>query len=90
MRFSTALVAAFAIASLGTQAAPTPDGATSSSVAPSKPSEKVEHKPEYKPEYKPEHKEPEYELICKDVAFFHDWDIKWADVSIIRAWYARL
>ena len=86
MRFTTALVAAFAIASLGTQAAPTPDGATSSSVAPSKPSEKVEHKPEYKPE----HKEPEYELICKDVAFFHDWDIKWADVSVIRAWYTRL
>jgi hypothetical protein len=84
MRFTLPLVAAFAIASLGTQAAPTPDGATSSSVAPSKPSEKVEHKSEYKPE----HKEPEYELICKDVAFFHDWDIKWADVSVMRAWYA--
>lgn len=79
MRFTPAVVAAFAIASIGTQAAPTPDGATSSSVAPHKPTEKVEHKPEHKPVVK----EPEYELICKDVAFFHDWDIHWADVSVI-------
>lgn len=73
MRFTSAVVTAIAFATIGIQAAPTPDGASSTSVAPLKPTEKVEHKPEPK--------EPEYELVCKDVAFFHGWDIYWADVS---------
>jgi hypothetical protein len=79
MRFTSAIVTAIVFAAFGIQAAPTPDGASSTSLAPHKPSEKVEHKPEPKPEHPT--KEPEYELICKDVAFFHGWDIYWADVS---------
>jgi outer membrane biosynthesis protein TonB len=91
MRFTSAIIAALAIASIGVSAAPTPDGHVSSSVDTHKPAPTSEHKPaptpehkeEHKPAPKPEHpKEPEYELVCKDVAFFHDWDIYWADVSV--------
>ncbi|KAI5448751.1 hypothetical protein NCC49_000976 [Naganishia albida] len=84
MRFTSAIIAALAIASIGAAAAPTPDGHPTTSVDAHKPMP-TEHKPapehKPKPEHKPEHpKEPEYELVCKDVAFFHDWDISWADL----------
>jgi hypothetical protein len=66
MRFTTALVAALTLASIGVQAVPTYDD-----------------KSGYKPDNKPEHgKDNEYELVCKEVAFFHDWDIYNNNVSV--------
>ncbi|KAJ9119374.1 hypothetical protein QFC24_005845 [Naganishia onofrii] len=91
MRFTTAIVAAFAIASFGVQALPAPNEPTksaySSSLAPSathkyehaKPSDKYEPEP-YKPEDDKEH-EPEYDIVCKKFAFFHNWDITCGDLT---------
>lgn len=55
---------------------------SSTSVEALKPTGKIEDKHEHKPVVK----EPEYELVCKDVAFFHNWDIYWADVSHVPCW----
>jgi hypothetical protein len=91
MRFTTAIVAAFAIASIGVQALPAPNEPTkpayTSTVTPSpthkyehaKPSDKYEPEP-YKPEDDKEH-EPEYEIVCKKFAFFHNWDITCGDLT---------
>ncbi|KAJ9105011.1 hypothetical protein QFC20_004452 [Naganishia adeliensis] len=49
---------------------------SSTSVDVQKPTGKIEPPPAPKPVVK----EPEYELVCKDVAFFHNWDIYWADL----------
>lgn len=55
---------------------------SSTSVDVQKPTGKIEPPPAPKPVVK----EPEYELVCKDVAFFHNWDIYWADVSRFPCW----
>ncbi|KAJ9103620.1 hypothetical protein QFC19_004195 [Naganishia cerealis] len=67
MRFTTAIVAAFTIASIGVQALPAPGEPTKADYKPVKPT----------PSSKPE---PEYEIVCKEFAFFHGWDITCGDL----------
>ncbi|KAJ9111027.1 hypothetical protein QFC22_006623 [Naganishia vaughanmartiniae] len=79
MRFTSAIFAALAIAFMGVQALPAPDQPTQpaykSSAAPA---------PTYKPEpYKPDNKtdHPDYDIVCKPFAFFHNWDIDCGDLA---------
>jgi hypothetical protein len=98
MLFTNVIVAALAIVSIGVRALPSPEEPTrpayqSSSLSPSS-TDKYEPSKPSQPEptqtYNPKpnkpddgkNDEPEYEVVCKKFAFFHNWDIDCGDVSV--------
>ncbi|KAJ9099327.1 hypothetical protein QFC21_004208 [Naganishia friedmannii] len=91
MRFTTAILAALAIASIGVQALPSPEEPTrpayqssfpsSSSTDTYEPTKPSLPEPTDKPTPQPpKPDEPEYETVCKKFAFFHNWDYDCGDL----------